>query len=85
MAAAGEGYWYYLILPIIVGLVTYFSFKMNNNNMNNEQAKQMKMMFNIMIIMIFITSFSMSVAIIIYWITNSILTILQNLLVKRSK
>lgn len=85
MAAAGEGYWYYLILPIIVGLVTYFSFKMNNNNMNGEQAKQMKMMFNIMIVMIFITSFSMSVAIIIYWITNSILTILQNLLVKRSK
>ena len=85
MAAAGEGYWYYLILPIIVGLVTYFSFKMNNNNMNNEQAKQMKMMFNIMIVMIFVTSFSMSVAIIIYWITNSVLTILQNLLVKRSK
>ena len=85
MAAAGEGYWYYLILPIIVGLVTYFSFKMNNNNMNNEQAKQMKMMFNIMIVMIFVTSFSMSVAIILYWITNSVLTILQNLLVKRSK
>ena len=85
MAAAGEGYWYYLILPVIVGLVTYFSFKMNNNNMNNEQAKQMKMMFNIMIVMIFVTSFSMSVAIILYWITNSVLTILQNLLVKRSK
>ncbi len=85
LAAAGEGYWYYLILPIIVGLVTYFSFKMNNNSMNGEQAKQMKMMFNIMIVMIFVTSFSMSVAIIIYWITNSILAILQNLLVKRSK
>jgi YidC/Oxa1 family membrane protein insertase len=85
LAAAGEGYWYYLILPIIVGLVTYFSFKMNNNNMNGEQAKQMKMMFNIMIVMIFITSFSMSVAIIIYWITNSVLAILQNLLIKRSK
>ena len=85
LAAVGEGYWYYLILPIIVGLVTYFSFKMNNNSMNGEQAKQMKMMFNIMIVMIFVTSFSMSVAIIIYWITNSILAILQNLLVKRSK
>ena len=85
MAAASEGYWYYLILPILVGVVTYFSFKMNNNSMSGEQAKQMKMMFNIMIVMIFITSFSMSVAIIIYWITNSILTILQNLIVKRSK
>jgi len=85
LAAAGEGHWYYLILPILVGLVTYYSFRMNNNNMNGDQANQMKMMFNIMIVMIFITSFSMSVAIIIYWITNSILAILQNLLVKRSK
>ena len=85
LAAAGEGNWYYLLLPILVGLVTYFSFKMNNNNMNGEQAKQMKMMFNIMIVMIFITSFSMSTSIIIYWITNSLLAIFQNLLVKRSK
>ena len=85
LAAAGEGYWYYLILPILVGVVTYFSFKMNGNTMNNEQAKQMNMMFNIMIVMIFITSFSMSVAIIIYWITNSVLAVLQNLIVKRSK
>lgn len=85
LAAAGEGYWYYLILPILVGIVTYFSFKMNSNTINNEQAKQMKMMFNIMIVMIFITSFSMSVAIIIYWITNSVLAVFQNLIVKRSK
>ena len=85
LAAAGEGHWYYLILPILVGLVTYFSFSMNKNQMNGEQAKQMKMMFNIMIVMIFITSFSMSVAIIIYWVTNSLLAILQNLLIKRSK
>ena len=85
LAAAGEGHWYYLILPILVGVVTYFSFKMNNNNMNGDQAKQMKMMFNIMIVMIFITSFSMSTAIIVYWVTNSLLAILQNLLVKRSK
>ena len=85
LAASGEGNWYYLILPILVGLVTYFSFKMNNNTLDGEQAKQMKMMFNIMIVMIFITSFSMSTSIIIYWITNSILAILQNLLIKRSK
>lgn len=85
LAGAGEGYWYYLILPILVGLVTYFSFKMNKNSMPSDQAKQMNMMFNIMIIMIFITSFNMSTAIIIYWITNSVFTILQNMLVKRRK
>ena len=85
LAAAGQGNWYYLILPILVGLVTYFSFKMNKNQMTGDQSKQMNMMFNIMIIMIFVTSFSMSIAIIIYWITNSLFTIIQNLIVKRSK
>ena len=53
--------------------------------MNNEQAKQMKYMTLFMIIMIVIMSFSMSVAIVIYWITNSTFTIVQNLIVKRSK
>ena len=85
LAAAGQGDWYYLILPLIVGLVTYFSFKMNKNGQPNDQMKQMNMMFNIMVVMIFITSFSMSVAIIIYWITNSILGIVQNLIVKKRK
>lgn len=85
LAGAQSGSWYYLVLPIIVGVVTYFSFKMNKNTMPQDQAKQMNMMFNMMIVMIFITSFSMSTAIIIYWITNSLLTIVQNLIFKRSK
>ncbi len=86
LAGAGDGHWLYLILPIIVGIVTYFSFKMNKNSMGSEdQLKQMNMMFNIMIVMIFITSFSMSTSIIIYWVASSVFTILQNLIVKRSK
>ena len=85
LAGAQAGSWYYLILPIIVGVVTYFSFKMNKNTMPQDQAKQMNMMFNMMIVMIFITSFSMSTAVIIYWITNSALTIVQSLIFKRSK
>ena len=85
LAGAQAGSWYYLILPVIVGLVTYFSFKMNKKTMPNDQMKQMNLMFNIMIVMIFITSFSMSFAIIIYWVVNSLFTIIQNLLVKRSK
>jgi len=83
LAASGQGDWYYLILPVIVGLVTYFSFKMNKAGQPNDQMKQMNMMFNIMIVMIFVTSFSMSVAIIIYWVVNSLLGIGQNLLVKK--
>ena len=85
LAALGHGDWFYLILPILVGVVTYYSFKMNKNTMSGDQAKQMNMMFNIMIVMIFVTSFSMSVAIIIYWIVNSLFAIVQNLLIKRSK
>lgn len=85
LAGMGEGKWYYILLPIIVGLVTYFSFKMNKTTISDSQAKQMNMMFNIMIIMIFVTSFSMCTSIIIYWVVNSVFTIVQNLLVKRSK
>ena len=89
LGGAQIGEWYYLILPILVGVVTYFSFKMNKGGMasagGEQQGKQMNMMFNIMVIMIFVTSFSMSTAIIIYWVTNSLFTVLQNLLVKRSK
>lgn len=88
LAGAQAGQWYYLILPILVGVVTYFSFSMNKKGMagaTGDQAKQMNMMFNIMVVMIFITSFSMSTAIIVYWITNSIFSVLQNLIVKRSK
>ena len=88
LAGASSGHWYYLILPVLVGLVTYFSFNMNKKGMAvgaNDQTKQMGMMFNIMVVMIFVTSFSMSTAIIIYWVTNSILSVLQNIMVKRSK
>lgn len=85
IAAINGGNYIYLVLPILVLLVTYFSMKMNKNQMQGDQAKQMNTMFNIMIIMIFFTSFSMSTSIIMYWITNSLFTIVQNLLVKRSK
>ena len=85
LAGAQMGHYYYLALPVLVGIVTFFSFKMNKNTMPPDQIKQTSMMFNIMIVMIFMTSFSMSTAIIIYWITNSIFTVLQNIIIKRSK
>ena len=84
LAGAEAGHWYYLILPILVGVATFFSFRMNKNSMPGDQQKSMNLMFNIMIVMIFITSFSMSTAIIIYWVVNSAFTIVQNLIVKRS-
>lgn len=84
--AMGMGHWLYLILPVLVAITTYFSFKLNSGaSMNPEQEKQMKYMMRFMMVMIVVMSFSMSTAIIIYWITNSTFTIIQNLIVKRSK
>lgn len=77
---------YYIIIIILVGLVTYYSFQMNSGaSMNKEQAKQMKMMMNVMTIVITISSATISTAIGLYWIVNSSFTIIQNLIVKRRK
>ena len=84
MAGLSSSNYLYIILPVLVGLVTYFSFKFNKGaTMGADQAKQMNMMSNIMLVIIVFTSFSMSTAIILYWITNSSFTIIQNLLAKR--
>ena len=86
ISGMSSGNYIYFILPVIVGVVTYFSFKLNSGaSMGADQAKQMKTMMMIMMVLIVFTSFSMSTAIILYWITNSSFTIVQNLLVKRSK
>jgi len=85
MAALKNGEFQYIILPLLVALVTFFSFKANKNSGMGGQEKSMKTMMNVMLIIIVFTSFQMSTAIILYWITNSGFTILQNYIVKRSK
>lgn len=81
-----NGHWYYLIIVLLVGLTSYFSFKLNSTaSMSKEQEDQMKMMSNMSIVVITITSFMLSTGIALYWITNSTFTILQNLYVKRRK
>lgn len=83
----GNGSWIYLLLPIAVGLATFFSFKMNSgmSGSNPEQEKQMKLMMNIMMVFITFVSFTMSTSIIIYWITGSLFTIIQSLIIRRHK
>ena len=78
---------YYIILPILVLVVTHFSFKLNGTQAtddSNPAAASTKMMMNVMIIVITISSFQLSTAIGLYWITSSLFTVVQNLLVKRS-
>ncbi len=84
----GTGDWVYILLPIIVGVTTYFSFKMNsglNTGGSEDQARQMKMMMNIMLVFIIFASFTMSVSIIIYWIVGSLFTIVQSYIIRRKK
>ena len=79
-----HGNFLYLILIILVGVTTYFSFKMNQTT-QQESTSPMKNMSLIMTIMILVMGFFMTSALCIYWITTNVFTIIQNLLVKRRK
>ena len=85
--ALSQGNWWYIILPIIVFVVTLFSLKLNGTQVTDESnpaASSTKMMMNVMVVVITISSFQLSTAIGLYWITSSLFTIVQNLIVKRS-
>ncbi len=86
LTAFKNGQYYYIIFIVLVIVATYFSFKLNSStNPSGQQAQQTKMMTNISIIMISFASFTISTGIALYWIINSSFTIVQNLIVKRSK
>ena len=73
----------YGILILLIGLTTYFSFKLNSSG--NSLDPSMAMMPTMMVVMIIITALFMPSALGIYWITTNLFTVIQNLLVKRSK
>lgn len=84
--ALGKGNYLYLIFTILVVVMTYLSFKLNSTaTMSEEQASQMKMMSTFMVVFIGIASFNISTGIAVYWVSNSLFTIIQNLLVKRRR
>ena len=73
----------YAILMILIAGSTLYSFKMNSTG--NMQDANMKMMPTMMTVMIVITATVMPSALGIYWVTSNAFTIVQNILVKRSK
>ncbi|MBQ2910223.1 MAG: YidC/Oxa1 family membrane protein insertase [Bacilli bacterium] len=73
----------YIILMLIIALTTFYSFKMNSTG--NMQDPSMKMMPIMMSGMIIITALFMPSGLGIYWATTNLFTIVQNMLVKRSK
>lgn len=82
-----NGSFIYLLLPILVALTTFFSFKLNSgvSSGSEEQQHQMKTMMNVMLVFIVFTSFTMPTSIILYWITGSLFTIVQAEVIRRMK
>ncbi len=85
MFGISNGNYWYIILPILVFVVTFFSMRLNGTQAtddSNPAAGSTKMMMNVMIVIITISSFQLSTAIGLYWITSSLFTVIQNLIVK---
>ena len=73
----------YIILMLLIAGTTFYSFKMNSTG--NMEDPNMKMMPIMMSVMIVVTALFMPTGLGIYWVTSNIFTIVQNILVKRSK
>lgn len=85
MTALGRGHYQYLIFIVLIVAATYYSFKLNGTtSMSADQEKQMQTMMKFMIAFIFIASLTLPTGLAVYWVTNSIFTIAQNMIVKRS-
>ena len=77
--------WYaYTIFLLLILATSYFSFRKTLRD-QTAMAKQMKGTIYFMLAMILVAAFSLPVALGIYWITSSLFTILQNMLVERKK
>lgn len=77
--------WYaYIIFLLLILATSYFSFRKTLKD-QTAMAKQMKGIIYFMLAMILVGAFSLPVALGIYWITSSLFTILQNMLVERKK
>ncbi len=73
----------YIIIILMIGFTTYFTFKFSTAP--NTMDPSMKMMPTMMVVMIIVMGLFMPSALGIYWVTTNLFTIVQNILVKRSK
>lgn len=83
VGVTSAGFIAYLILMLLIAGTTFYSFKMNLSNTNMDPS--MKTMPIMMSAIIIITALFMPSALGIYWVTSNLLTIAQNIVVKRSK
>lgn len=82
--AITHGKYIYIILIVLIFLTTLVSFKKTLKD-QLAQAQNMKFSLYFMLAIITYASFTMSSALGIYWVTSSLFTIIQNLLVERKK
>lgn len=82
--AITHGKYIYIILMVLIFLTTLVSFKKTLKD-QSAQAQNMKFSLYFMLAIITYASFTMSSALGIYWVTSSLFTIIQNLLVERKK
>lgn len=82
--AIQKGFWWYIIIVLILAVITYLSFKLNKGASSSlENQKQMNIMNTVFIVMIVFMSFSMTTAVSLYWIASNLFTIIQNVLVMK--
>lgn len=82
--AITSGKYYYIVIVILIGAATYFSFKNTSApSVNEDQVKQTEMMTKVMCVMITIMSFSLNVGIGLYWFSTSAFAIFQNFILKK--
>ena len=79
-----SSWWMYVILLVLILASSYLSFRKTLKDQTG-MARQMKGTLYFMLAMIVIASFSLPVALGLYWITSSMFTVAQNLLVERKK
>ena len=73
----------YAIIILLIGGSTYYSLRMNSTA--NMTDPTMKMMPTMMTVMLVLTGIFMPSGLGIYWVTSNIFTIVQNIIVRRSK
>ena len=77
-------WWMYLIFLILILGTSYLSFRKTLKDQTG-MATQMKGTIYFMLAMIVVASFSLPVALGLYWIAGSLFTVMQNLIVERKK
>ena len=81
---SSQWYIYVLFFVLVLGS-SFLSFRKTLKDQTSSAAKQMKGTIYFMLAMIVIASFSLPVALGLYWIASSLFTVLQNQIVERKK